>query len=104
MICPDCNKKIELTWKLYIKTPFNYLTCPDCSCKFKLARSAQYYLWLAAWTIITIIGGVTITTQFDATIDRDYLIFSWLILMFIIYLPIDIKMERRNPTLRRKAT
>jgi pilus assembly protein TadC len=98
MICPNCNKKVELTTKKYFKSLLGNYICPDCSSKFKLKRTKIYFLWIFLSIIIVILSSLFIINSITNKEFLNVTYFSWLIVLFFLYTYIDRKIENSMPT------
>ena len=99
MECPNCKNDIELTWRVYFKSPFGKYTCTKCSTKFKFRRTWKYGLWVFSWALALYLGEAVILLKLKG--DSDLFFWAWLLFMSVIFLPTDRAMEKNLATIPR---
>ena len=91
--CPNCDTRFTLSWSNYLKNPFGGYKCSKCHAKFKLKHTLLYRIWFALWMIIYFAGLVVIVIKTKDNDHNGFYYLAWFIVMLIIYLPIDKKLE-----------
>jgi len=98
MICPNCQKEVDLTISRYFKNITSKFICPYCSIKFKLNRTWKYYLWLTIATLITVVGMSIINLIIADEKFIDLATIGWIIFMVFISWHFDRKIENNMET------
>ena len=98
MNCPNCNEKIELTTTKYFKSLLGKYTCPSCSSNFKFKRTKIYFLWIFLSIAFVIVSSLFIINSISNKEVLDITYFIWLVVLFIVYIFIDRKIENTMPT------
>lgn len=104
MNCPECDLKIELTWRRYASAPFSRFRCPNCSVEFKFKRPLWYWLLPLAQCIFMFLGGIgVITFMVDEPSWGQYAkpaVVLLTIFSIILFLVIDKTIEKRFETVK----
>lgn len=91
--CPICDEKFTLSWGNYLKHPFGGYRCTKCNAKLKLQHTLFYRAWFVLWLGIYFAGFLLIQVKLKGYESQGVFVFLWLVLMSILFIPIDKKIK-----------